>query len=289
MQDGWYPGHAIEFLNVDCRPSRLDLVANRGGLAQSFFLDGSSVVYNRPYPDQLDGTSFWPSPQSWGWPPPPAIDPTPSGDYALAYHVAVNESLPGVTLTSEVAVELGIRFRKTYWVNATSRAVVADYEIHNVASKTQSYAPWEITRVRPEGLTFFMSGAHPPTSGTWEPLDLEFAANATWYQQNLSAPQGKMYADTGEGWLAHTDGSIVLVKCFDKIPGDAAAPGEQQVEIYNGVDYVEVEEQGAYAAIEAGSVLKWQVLWQQRSLPDYLQPPEIGDEGLLAFVRAMCA
>lgn len=281
----YQPGVALE-LDQDGSSTVLEAIRRKGGLIQDFKLDGRSILFNRPFPNQMDGAIFWPGPQSgWGWPPPLEIDPTPSKDYALAYDLEVDRNARAFVLTSPVSPQVNLQLSKRVSMDAERGAMVLDYSIKNTGGETQSWAPWEIARVRPGGLTFYTTGASPPTSGPWPALPVVEAAGATWFQQKATG--GKLYADTGSGWLAHTDGELVFVKCFEKLATGSHAPGEQQVEIYDGGDYVEVEQQGTYAPIAPGARLQWRVFWYLRPMPPGASATA-GNPELLAFVQGLC-
>ena len=134
------------------------------------------------------------------------------------------------------------------------------------------FAPWEVTRVWPGGLTFYPTGAaHPRAGGGFALPPTRDAAGCTWYQHPGNAPGAdqKLLADGAGGWLAHVAGDVVLVKTFTAVSAAQAAPGEAEIEIF--VDgqgrYVELEEQGAYQSLPRGQTLAWPVTWIIRKLP----------------------
>lgn len=285
-----------------------ELVKVKGGLVQAFKLNGHSIVLNQPRRDQMDGSQFWPSPQSaasWGtaWPPPAQIDPVPSmgsGQTTVEsypYKAEIDRGRCMVILTSLPAPSCDVQVKKSFSISKDLGAVVINYELVNTNTTARRWAPWEITRVPPNGLTFYATADTPPK---WNPPSdsfvVEDAVGATWFQQRASAPWQtktapygvKLLANTSAGFLAHTDGHLLLVKCFKKISAPAsAAPGEGQIEVYNGGGYVEVEQQGAYEQILAGSSLHWNVLWFLRRLPSEAKA-KVGDANLLRFARNLC-
>merc|ERR1719491_1261354 len=236
----------------------------------------------------MDGSVFWPAPQSaWGWPPPVEIDPTPSGDYRYQYSLDVDQASKSFTLTSGVSNQFNLQMSKRISMDPDGAAVVLDFTMRNTGWRAKQWAPWEVTRVGPNGLTFYATGSLPPTSGTWPALPVTVAGGVTWFQHRSSSSQAKLFADTSEGWLAHTDGFLVMVKCFEKIPTYAAAPGEQQIEIYDRGSFVEVEAQGAYESIPGGGQLHWNHRWFLREMPAgaVMQP---GNAQLVALARTVC-
>mmetsp|Transcript_75550 Transcript_75550/g.211778 ORF Transcript_75550/g.211778 Transcript_75550/m.211778 type:complete len:382 (+) Transcript_75550:122-1267(+) len=286
------PGVVLKFVSGG-DTYELEALRTKGGLLQSFKLNGWSILFNRPYEDQMDGTSFWPAPQSvWGWPPPRELDPTPSNDYNTEYDLSVDEDGKSFKMTSPVSKRFNIRVSKKATVDAERLAFVLDYEIENMGSEPQRWAPWEISRVKPNGLTFFLTGTHT-SSGSWPKLPTTQEGGVTWFSQEVS-DTGKLFADTkfaapgsSKAWLAHTDGKLLFVKCFDRIRTKDAAPGEDQVEIYDGGDYEEVEQQGAYRLIEPSKTLRWRVSWFLRRVPDSAKA-QVGNKELADFAGSLC-
>ena len=71
------PGFALEFVD-EGRTTTFECIADKGGLITAWKLDGRNVLLATADSDSLDGSTFWPSPQSdWDWPPPHAIDAAP--------------------------------------------------------------------------------------------------------------------------------------------------------------------------------------------------------------------
>mmetsp|Transcript_78848 Transcript_78848/g.225867 ORF Transcript_78848/g.225867 Transcript_78848/m.225867 type:complete len:399 (-) Transcript_78848:240-1436(-) len=305
-KDTYHPGFKLNF-TVGSDELSLELINVKGGLVQAFKLNGHSIVLNRPFPDQMDGSQFWPSPQSrasWGtaWPPPAQIDPVPSmASWLPRQDQTTVESYPYtaeiyrqtcmVKLTSLPATSCDVQVKKSFSILADRGAVVLDYELVNTNTTARWWAPWEITRVPPNGLTFYATADTPPR---WADPSKKFmvkdGVGATWFQHNASAPAGgKLLANSSAGFLAHTDGKVLLVKCFEKISAKAsAAPGEAQIELYNEGNYVEVEQQGAYQQIRAGSSLRWRVLWFLRRLPSGAKAT-VADAQLVGFARNLCS
>ena len=130
-------------------------------------------------------------------------------------------------------------------------------------------APWEVTRVQPNGLTFFATGA----GRTRRPICRRASIDGvTWVHHDAAVIAGhqKLFADAAEGWVAHVDDDALFVKTFDARAARVAhAPGEAQVEIYASSlhRYVEVEQQGACETLPPGGALAWRVEWRVRRLP----------------------
>jgi hypothetical protein len=260
---------------------RLEIDAERGGRVMSLALAGRNLL-SGPEIDIINyGSTFWTSPQSdWGWPPVAEIDSAPFAG-----------SIDGeaVVTRGPTCAGLGVSVDKRFEADRARRAFVLTYTIVNRGDAPVRAAPWEVTRVQPNGLTFFATGGGP-----YEPSDLPAREldGVTWVHHDQAVIRGhqKLFADTPEGWIAHLDGDALFVKTFPHVTRPHQAPGEAQVEIYASSlhRYVEVEQQGAYAEIPAGGSVEWRVEWRVRRLPVSV-PRALGSGELVRFVRAVIA
>jgi hypothetical protein len=260
---------------------RFEADARLGGRITALSLDGRNLLTG-PEVDSLNfGSTFWTSPQEhWGWPPPVAID---SGPYEAALDGAT------IVMAGPSCPALRVAIEKRFSADAARGAFTLEYRIHNRSSAAVRLAPWEVTRVRPNGLTFFA-----PASAGYPPSDLPVADahGITWFSHEIDKVGGhqKLFADAAEGWIAHVDGDALLLKTFALAPRAAHAPGEAQIEIYASTEhrYVEVEQQGAYEIIPPGESLAWPVEWRVRRLPPDV-PRAPGNPKLAAFARVIAA
>jgi len=256
--------------------------AAQGGRIVTASLGGKNMVTLASSQNNNWGSTFWPSPQSvWNWPPPAELDP---GAYAA--------SICGtkVAMASETSAALGIKVTKQFSVDATTGVVTIVYGMVNRGSQARSLAPWEITRVAAGGLTFFPMGEGSPKKGTQDLLTLQMAGGAAWFAYDAaSIPQEqKVFADGAEGWIAHVEDNVLLVKSFGDTTPSQAAPGESEIELYadGAHTYVEVENQGAYASIAPGATATWTVRWYLRKL-DATVSVQAGSADLLAMIRSL--
>lgn len=258
-------------------------VAPAGARVVDVHLPGGANLLTGPSTDPVDfGATFWTSPQSlWNWPPPESFDTTP---------FIVSGSDASLSFTGPVNADFGMRIAKRFVAGQTGAAVEAEYRITSAAGDGM-YAPWEITRLGPGGLTFYPTGADAPRAGGGFALPpTTTAAGCTWYQHPGTAPgvDQKLLADGAGGWLAHVAGDVVLIKKFPDVPLGMAAPTEAEIEIF--VDgrgrYVEVEEQGAYQPVPAGQTLSWPVTWIVSALPSGLVAGA-GNPDLVTFVQSL--
>lgn len=204
------------------------------------------------------GSTFWPSPQSWPWPPPPEIDSEP--------YAASIEPRGVITLVGQPHDGTQLQVTKKFSADLAREALLLEYAMTNIGQEPVLWAPWEITRMPATGLAFWPTGGAPFGE---QALATESAHGHTWCDPTKTEGEGKVFADGSGGYLAYTLGGYVLVKRFADIIASEAAPGEAEIEVYVNADhdYVEVENQGAYASIAPGATLRWQVTWYARKLP----------------------
>jgi hypothetical protein len=257
--------------------------AAKGGRIVGFSLAGRNMLtHAQSAQDNNWGSTFWPSPQSdWNWPPPSTIDP---GSYTA--------KLDGHTLclTSATSEALGIAVTKTFQLAIDTGTVTIVYGLANRGKRARSVAPWEITRVAAAGLTFFPMGEGSPGKGPQDLLPLQMAGGVAWfaYDAKAIANEQKVFADGREGWIAHVDGNLLLVKAFADTTPAQAAPGEAEIEIYTDAahTYIEVENQGAYVDLAPGALSQWTVRWFLRKL-DASVSVRVGSSDLLNVVRGL--
>lgn len=86
-------------------------------------------------------------------------------------------------------------------------------------------APAQNTRVRPSGLTFFPS-SRPAYEGS--PLALAPVDGVAWFAHDPSPHRDsvKLLADGDEGFVAHRDQVLLLVKVFPDVAPARQASGE---------------------------------------------------------------
>jgi hypothetical protein len=245
-----------------------------GGMAGGNLLADSTVT------GQADnwGSTFWPSPQTWPWPP------TDAGSInainTLPYTVTTDNT--SLTLTSSVNASVPkLQVIKKFTPDLAKEAIEIDYTVTNGGTDPVTTAPWEVTRVAPGGITFYPAQSPPYTQAT-PLLKTTVAAGVTWYQHDPSdMTLYKLFGDGKDGWLAHADGDLLLIKTFSDIPAGAAAKNEAEIEIYAAPKYVEMENQGAVATLTAGQSLHWTVRWYARKLAT---PAAVGSADLVAYV-----
>ncbi len=252
---------------------------------------GRIVTFSKAGTDILDhddannyGSTFWPSPQSvWGWPPPAEIDNT-------AYTAALDGASLVLTGTKNAALNLSCS--KRFSVDSALDRVDIEYTLKNEGTANTNVAPWEVTRVDAAGLTFFPAPTDASKVESQFKYEWDAATHVTWWDYATATPHvanEKLFQD-GSGWLAHTVGTRLFVKTFPDvgyIAPDAPAAGEAEVEVYgNGSTYVELENQGAYVTLAAGTTLTYAVRWYLRDIPGTVTVAS-GDTSLYDFAQSI--
>jgi len=227
------------------------------------------------------GSTFWPSPQaSWGWPPVPAFDSLPyTPDEALS---------PVMSATSgEGALKSGatLTLRKDFVPVPARGALDTRYRIHNTGEDGVTVAPWQITRVRGGGLTFFELGE---AGIDRDNLALDVRDGVAWLAYDTTpAPSGAKSFVDATGWVAHVAEGLLLLQSFQDLAPGEAATGEAELELYANPErtYLEIEPQGRVETLASDAESKlWSVRWILRPLPAGMKV-EAGSAELLALVR----
>jgi hypothetical protein len=257
--------------------------ARLGGRIVTFSLAGRNILTGPAIDPANYGSTFWSSPQSdWGWPPPPEIDSAP-------YCAKIDGTT--LTLSGATAPTLGLGVEKSFSADGQTGTVTAKYTLKNHGHQARQAAPWEITRVAAGGLTFFPMGEGELRKGMQDLLKPVVHDGVAWFAYDASAitADQKLFADGREGWIAHVDGDLLLVKSFTDTGPAQAAPGEGEIEIYANAahTYVEVENQGAYVTLKPGETSTWTVHWVLHRLDLKATPAKPGSAGLLALVHGL--
>lgn len=268
--------------------------ATSGARVSGFGVDGQNLLTTADIGTNNWGSTFWPSPQVWSWPPDPAFD-------SSAYTAVVDRSsvVPSVVMTSQPANVANVgtfTVTKKFTPNLTQASIAVEYQIQNTGTAPMSAAGWEVTRVGKGGVTFFPAGDGILTSG----LTTSVNAGIVWFQESAAAivdtANPKLYADGAEGWLGHVAGNVLMVKSFPDVPSSqqarqaltGATKDEAEIEIYvnPALAYIEIEEQGPYATIQPGQGLSWTVTWYVAVLPQTITP-SVDNADLVAFARSL--
>jgi len=251
-----------------------------GARINEFSLEGKSIIVPAKESPEANGSSIWPSPQSdWIWPPPPELD-------TLPWSVRIDHQT--LVLESDVSEKLGLQVVQSITAEPEIGSVLIDYEFINRGKSARKVSPWQNTRVRPKGLTFYPA-SQPTYDFPDNTLVITPHEGVSWYQHKpseVTRDSIKSYADGEEGWVAQVDGKLLFIKQFEDTKPGERAPKEGEVVLYVDVNgrFVEVEQQGRYAEIAPGTSRHWKVRWVLRILPNRIKP-EAGNLELVKFVR----
>ena len=254
-----------------------------GARILEFSFAGQSIVVPAAESPDAFGSSLWPSPQSdWGWPPPAELD-------RLPWKVVRAES--ELVLESQTNRKLGLSVRQRALAEPRRGSMLLEYEFTNRGTTPRKVAPWQNTRVRPGGLTFYPAQA-PSYSIQYNTLLLTPENGIAWYAHDPTpVPESvKSFADGEEGWMAQLDGRLLFIKIFEDVPASSQAPGEGEVVLYvhNSGKFVEMENQGAYQELLPGASLVWKLSWVLRPLPHHIEGRR-GEAALVEFARKIVA
>lgn len=222
------------------------------------------------------GSTFWLSPQSeWNtnsWPPPTHID---SETYAVS---AAGEVL---TLTGPAGTDSasqptnGISIVKVFTPDPTNNAITVDYQMHNAGNAAAEWAPWQITRVPSQGITFFPTGQNVP--GLKAELTITKAGAYSFWKYDEADVKDANGADHGDkfigdgagGWMAHVHEGVLLLLQFTDASPSKFAKDDGEIAIYASASdpYIEIEPQGEVVSVPAKGSASWKVRWSLHTLP----------------------
>jgi hypothetical protein len=255
---------------------RLVVDPSDGGRVIEFSLAGKNILRGRAESESY-GSSFWTSPQSdWSWPPPFELD---SG----VWQARVDGS--DLVLESALVTKLSLSVTQRVSLDRSREAVTFRYTIHQRGNVPRKVAPWQNTRVAPGGLTFYPSGGPLSPEST---LSFDTSGEIAFLRHDPARFTSgvKSFGDGKEGWLAHVEGDLVLIKAFPDVAPEQQAPKEAEIEIFvdGAGKFVEVEQQGPYVELQPGQSSEWVVTWYLRHLPKNVVA-EPGSAPLVDFIR----
>jgi hypothetical protein len=252
--------------------------SSKGGRITTFGLPGLNLLTGPELSPNNYGSTFWPAPQTWPWPPPEPIDQDP-----YLAQIAGNE----IVMQGNPDPTTGISVEKRFSAD-TSGWVTQTFTMTNTSGVPQSWAPWQVTRVAKAGYSFFPTGP----GGAGAIAGVTTVGAETWLDAAVH-PQGtasKLFADGSGGWFAHATGSSLFVKRFPDLDPALAAPNEAEVEIYSDAAYMELEIQGPFVTLNAGESQSWTIYWKVVPLAAPLSPTFAGlDTASLAAQAAAVA
>jgi hypothetical protein len=263
-----------------------------GARITSFKLDGDELLTDATANPRFWGSTLWTSPASdWvvgAFDPPAIVDRDP---------YATTVSPDGViTATSAPSTANGKRFviTKVFHADLARRAIVIDYGITNMGTAAFKLSHWEVTRVFPNGLTFFPTGTTIKLDFLPQLVQVKQAQGYTWYDNTthvMGKGESKAGTDSSGGFIAQVtpnpNGDLLFIKAFEGITAAAAPPGHYPVEFYcnDPHTYVELEDHSAYDSIAPGATYTRTVTWYLRRLPKGTDR-SVGSAALIAAALA---
>lgn len=265
-----------------------------GGRITQFARDGVNVLADQATTENETnwGSTFWPAPQTdWDptmggdsndWPPIDWIDSLPYTATLEGETIVLTSSAPPAN-TNLAPLSLVKRFS----ADLAADAIQIEFILTNAGDVAGAWAPWQVTRFGPGGLTFFPTG----TSVVDDTLPTSDIDGVTWFQHPDGAPYTPepgwaIIADVGDPWVAQVMGSLVFVTAFPAVTPAEFAPTTGELKIFAATDgkYIEVEPLGPYTALEPGASLSWTVRWYLRDLPAEAMAVA-GNAALVSFVE----
>lgn len=274
-----------DLYRIQLQNQTLEIDPAVGGRITSLKLNGKDFLTGKTVNDFNWGSTLWISPQSdWNWPPSSEIDNKPysakveAGELVM---VSQKDSATGLVITKKISG------------NNKSNSYSLKYTITNTSDSVRRVAPWEVTRVKTNGIAFFPMGKGERRGGLLPLLTEKNGICWFTYKENMLPTKGdrQIYTDGAEGWLAEINENVILVKKFPDIPLEKNAPKEGEVELFaspvaTGKSYVEIEHQGAYEELQPGASSNWEVTWYLRKLPANIKA-EAGNPSLALFARKL--
>jgi hypothetical protein len=266
----------------------------KGARITEFSLDGTNILTGPTANPMYWGSTLWSAPEG-EWLPGGLIPAFDTGTFTMS--VAADSSFSGVGPTGMVANNTKqLAVTKKFAADLTKGGSIAiEYSITNKGTNMFTIGHWEVTRVPPDGLTFFPAGTgNPIVAGPIGTCCITSMSGYIWSDHAkypMGSAYGKYSTDASGGWVAHvvTDpaGDILLIKAFKDIPVGTAGAGHGEVEIYFDPmrKYVEVEDHHEQAMFAAGATIPWPVRWYLRRLPPSVTRAA-GSQTLIDFVLA---
>jgi hypothetical protein len=266
-----------------------------GARITSFKLEGDEVLTDATANARFWGSTLWTSPASdWvvgAFDPPAAVDRDPYTTTVATDGV--------ITATSAPSTANGKTFviTKVFHADLSRRAIVIDYKITNKGAAAFRLSHWEVTRVFPNGLTFFPSGTTLKLDFLPQLVQVKQAQGYTWYDNTTHLPgkgESKAGADSSGGFIAQVapnpKGDLLFIKAFTGVTAAAAPPGHYPVEFYcnDPHTYVELEDHSSYDSIAPGATSTRTVTWYLRRLPAGTDR-SVGSAALIAATLATLA
>jgi len=243
------------------------VVSRHGGRIVEYSVGGRNVLATAgTYLQQ--GSTFWVAPQShWetAWPPSEALDVEPYREFEGHELERAPGSTADLRLRSEADPALGVWFQKDITLHADG-SVRLRYAIH--AEREVTWAPWEVTRLRP-GLCFFSPGAHrePILDPAVEAVEIVPDEGVAWVPFDAGNDRFRTLLADADGWCGYAHDGLLLLKSFPAVASSAFAPGNGSLKVWwQNNEFIELEQVGPHVVLTPGTPEVYDVAWQLQAL-----------------------
>ena len=222
------------------------------------------------------GSTYWPSPQSsWCaavggcWPPPAAID---SGPYTGGIDAANSIQLTSGRASLDGIAGSAITVTKQFTPVPGSGAIDVTYTLTNVVGATVSVslAPWQVSRVAAGRAHVLRPGERPADVRARHRSHLHADPGGRRSLVRLGARHARLEGVRRRHRLArarHAGAAALPRRPIRTSSRPTPPPARRRSRSSRNGDYVELEAQGALAAIAPGEALTWTVRWKLRRVP----------------------
>jgi hypothetical protein len=263
-----------------------------GARITSLKLEGQELLTGPTENERFYGSTLWTSPaDDWvmgPFDPPAIVDRNP-------YTTTVAGGVITAASASSTANGKTFTVTKVFKADIPNQAIVIDYQLKNTGQAPFKLSHWEVTRVFPDGLSFFVTGSSQKIDFLPQDMLLTNDAGHTWYDNKTHMAQGgesKAGAETPGGFIAHVvphaQGPILFVKAFDDVAATSAPTGHFEVELFcnDAHTYVELEDHSSFDDIAPGATYTQTVTWYLRRLP-VGTPVTVGSAELIGAVNTL--
>jgi len=244
-------------------PFTLEVSPAQGGRMVSLQWKGQELLTPRSLDTLAYGCSLWPSPMTWGWPPPPILDRDP--------HQA---TLRGDTLVmiGPESESFGWRMQRRILVWPDQARFICHYAIENRTDTLRRVAAWEVPRFHKGSEVFAQLDTTTMPFQRLRDIPWQIDEAGHIHIQVPADYQGKgqkVSYDGAEPWIGVQYGQTALLRQAAPLSASQFAPQAGELEVYvdDDTDYIEVEIQGPYQALAPGEAATLQVEWQLMDAP----------------------
>jgi hypothetical protein len=270
--------YTLEFGNT-----KLTVDPMPGGRVVEYSLDGTNILTTATVNPLYWGSTLWTAPED-EWMALGNMYLVPGFDtLPFAVTVAADNSFTAIGQNATFN-DKTLSLTKKFAANLAAGAIDITYSITDQGTTSFAVGHWEVTRLYPNGLTFFPAppaASKPPIVANPDVMKVDKLIGMIWFDHSKFDPgpapgkYGKYSTDASGGWVAHVvpdtsgKGDLLLVKTFKDIPDGRAGTGHGEVEIYAREDrsYEEVEDHHEQANFMPTVKIDWPVRWYLRRLP----------------------